>query len=679
MHTRKPFFLNHRIVLLLFACALVVYGISCYQRLSEYRYWQEESEVYKAGQVTGLSGMDGYYWLKMARELDEGRLGKGQVDSNRGYPDGVPFALNDTPNLLVVLISLGTHLTGGDYYRSGLMLIWILAGLFVFPLFFYCHKLGFGASAVLGGLVGSFGHAYYDRTMMGRVDTDLLNTFFPLAAACFILPMHREKSWRANLGLALGAGLAMYLFSWWYQVPAFILVYLCVMAAHLLIGRLPWQRVVPLLLVYLLASGPQYVWQSVESLRVILWAYVSPPPMGQIVWPDVLKTVAEAQIRGVSDKLEMMHGFLPIVFAGFAGLLYLIVARFKQMIPLAPLLILGGWSLMGPSRFVMYLQPLIGVGCGVLIELLVNFAGKKITLKPMVASIAAISLMGILFFSTSGATGFPFHTEPLLKAPVLRDLLRIKQIVPKHSAIFTPYWEYGYILMEVGDFATYHDGGMQGGMRSTLAAKAMTSTRQQEMVSLLSYLEEYGFNHLSAKVGKGDMTADQMMAEVLQYPGEFRGENVYVLYLEDMIWKVAAMSYFSEWDFAQKKSETMDYVQLHCFSSANDIMTCRDGTIDLNQGLMNDGSTDIPLNAALFVNDGYVVEQRDYRNDRDGFYLQVLMRNNDIYMILVAEQRLFLSNFNQQYLLGNYDRRYFEEVYNNFPMTRVLKVKKADN
>ena len=41
------------------------------------------------------------------------------------------------------------------------VLIPLLAGLFVFPLCFYFYRLGYGASAVLGGLVGSFSPAYY--------------------------------------------------------------------------------------------------------------------------------------------------------------------------------------------------------------------------------------------------------------------------------------------------------------------------------------------------------------------------------------------------------------------------------------------------------------------------------------------------------------------------------------
>jgi dolichyl-diphosphooligosaccharide--protein glycosyltransferase len=42
-----------------------------------------------------------------------------------------------------------------------------------------------------------------------------------------------------------------------------------------------------------------------------------------------------------------------------------------------------------------------------------------------------------------------------------------------------------------------------------------------------------------------------------------------------------------------------------------------------------------------------------------------------------VEEPAYLSNFNQQFILGNYDRLYFEEVYNNYPVARVLKVKSS--
>jgi dolichyl-diphosphooligosaccharide--protein glycosyltransferase len=658
---------------------LSVYGITYHQRLADYRYWMENSQDYVVDQVTAMSGMDPYYWLKMAKKLDEGQLGKGQVDPQKGYPDLVPFALQDQPSLLAHFISLGKNFTGGDYYRAGLLLIPILAGLFVFPLFFYFNRLGFGASAVLGGLVGAFSHSYYDRTMMGRVDTDLLNTFFPLAVACFILPMSREKTWRANLCLAAAAGLTMFFFTWWYQQPSFILVYLFFLAVHLLVGRVSWKQIALILPVFLLASGPSYVAQSAQSLQTFLWTYVSPPPTGLIAWPNILNTIAEAQTHTIGMKLRMLYGLLPLVFAGFAGLAYLCVRRFRQMIPLIPLFMLGAWAMVGPSRFTMYLAPLIGVGVGVLIEVLVKYAGKKIRLQPLPVTLASIALMFILFFATDDYTGFPFNTTPIMSAETTRALLNIKKIVPKHAAMFTPYWEFGYPLMDIGDFATYHDGGLQGGMRTTLASKAMISTNQKEMVSLLSYLEDYGFNHLAAQIAKEKMSADQMMNRVFNYPGEFRGENVYVLYLESMIEKFGSLAYLGNWDFDQKKSDAMDYVLLDCFSLAGNVMTCSDGTIDLNRGVMNDGTVDIPLRGALFVNNGYVSSQQYYeKGPEPGYYLEVLMKDNNIVKILVTDERLFRTNFNQQFLLGNYDRHYFEEVYNDVPLARVLKVKREE-
>ena len=684
MNTLHEFFQHRRTGLLLFLGVLAVYGLTCYQRQGEYRYWMENRQDYVVGKVTAMSGNDSYYWLKMARELDAGTLAQGKADSNKGYPDLVPFAIKGKPSLLARCISFARHFTGGDYYRAGLLLIVVLAGLFVFPLFFYCNRLGFGASAVLGGLVGSFGIAYYTRTQMGRVDTDLLNLFFPLVAAGFILPMHKDKSLRANIGLAVGAGLTMYLFTWWYQQPSFILVYLGVMTVYLLSGRVSWKQIVSILLVFLLFSGPLYVMQSAESLRTFLGTYVAPPPVGRIAWPNIMKNVSEAEKFRVATILARLYGFLPVVIAGFVGLLYLYWRRFRQMIPVTPMILAGLWSLAGPHRFAMYLSPFIGVGAGVLIELLVRYVWKKTGPRPqpLLVSLVSVSLMFLLFFSTTSYnTGFRHHAKLVVAADTTRALLDIKRLVPKHAAMFTPFWEWGYPLMEIGDFATYHDGGLMGGMRSTLTAMATVAPSQKAMVSLLSYLEDNGFKGLETQIRKGSMTGDQMMEKVFDYPGPFRGKNVYVLYLEDMLWKINSVSSLGTWDFDRRKSDPMaGYVELKCFSQVNNVMACSDGTIDLNRGVMNDGTVDIPLRAAFFVNDGYVVDRKVYgkrRGDEPGYYLQVLMKQGSIYKILVAEERLFLTNLNQQFLLGNYDRRYFEEVYNNFPVARLLKVKRA--
>ncbi len=663
--------LNNRTTLVVFAFVLVVYGLSVYKKEESYQQWMVQGDEYFVGHVTAMSSMDAYHWLKMARDLDAGNLGKGLLNPTKGYPDLIEYF---DPNLLAWLVSFCANFTGGDYYRSGLLLVSILGGLFIFPLFFYFHRLGFGAAAVLGGLIGIFSVAYYQRSWMGYLDTDLLNIFFPLAVACFTLPMSSARSVRANLGLAAGAGAMMYLFNWWYEQPGFMLVYLFFIAAYLLSICMPWRQILGILLVFTLASGPGYAAQSVNSLSIFIQAYFFPSPSGQIVWPNVMALIEEAQrINDPLEALKNIHGFLPIVLAGFVGLCCLYIFRFRQMIPITPLILLGLWSLFGPRRFAMYLAPFIGIGVGVLIELLVNRVGAKIRLKPMYGTFATVSLMLMLFFSTAVHTGFDRQPSAIVPASTTRAILEIKQLVPKHSAMFT-WWDMGYPLMEIGQFATYHDGALHGGLRTTLIAKTMTSPRQEEMVSMLSYVEENGFDSLYSLIVDENLSGENLKRMVFSYPGHLTVEKVHVLYTEDMISKFGSISTFGTWDFEERVDQMMWYEQWNCFSLVGNKFKCQEGIADLNRGIISDGTIDVPLVAVLIIKDGQVTTREDFHPNAR-YYLQILIANNEIIQIQIVEDRLFWSNFNQQYILGNYDRRYFEEIYNAWPVARVLRVR----
>jgi dolichyl-diphosphooligosaccharide--protein glycosyltransferase len=145
------------------------------------------------------------------------------------------------------------------------------------------------------------------------------------------------------------------------------------------------------------------------------------------------------------------------------------------------------------------------------------------------------------------------------------------------------------------------------------------------------------------------------------------GRKTYLFYHSDMIWTFSSR-------FRKGRENGMGFVELHCSSVSGNIMQCSDGSIDLEKGIMNDGTVDIPLRAAIFVDNGDVVNQMNYSN-QEGYFLQVLMKHGRINMILVTDEQLFRTAFNQQYLLGNFDRNLFEEVYNDYPSVRLLQVK----
>jgi hypothetical protein len=168
---------------------------------------------------------------------------------------------------------------------------------------------------------------------------------------------------------------------------------------------------------------------------------------------------------------------------------------------------------------------------------------------------------------------------------------------------------------------------------------------------------------------EGDTAVNRLTEPGSSYAEDLQGKNIYLFYQEDMIWDFHPLT-------AGKKSGPTGYIQLNCASLAGNIMTCSDGIIDLKRGVMNDGTRDIPLREAFFINNGIPADRKTYRADQ-GYYLQILMKNGKIYLILVADGLLFRTNFNQQYLLGNFDRRYFTEVYNDYPAARILKFKGA--
>ena len=275
---------------------LAVYFLSGYKRFESYKKWEEKKDIYFVDNMPAMTTLDAYYWLKIAKDYDNGKLGKVDIDSLKTYPDGEKF--RNTPPMLPWLISFIHKTFDLDYYRAGLFLIPFLAGLFCIPLFFYMQRLGYGESAVIGGLLGSFSYSYYVRSMMGRVDTDLLNIFFPILVSFFILLMKKDNSLKKNLVLSILAGLSMFMFIWWYEKTGFILVYLLCILVYLFIQKVENKNIALIAVTFCIASNPVYTFGSLGQLIDFFNAYFFPKPAGQIFWPDIMKTIIESKKRG---------------------------------------------------------------------------------------------------------------------------------------------------------------------------------------------------------------------------------------------------------------------------------------------------------------------------------------------------------------------------------------------
>ena len=79
----------------------------------------------------------------------------------------------------------------------------------------------------------------------------------------------------------------------------------------------------------------------------------------------------------------------------------------------------------------------------------------------------------------------------------------------------------------------------------------------------------------------------------------------------------------------------------------------------------------------ITVSGGLARSLKKYEHS-DGLYLQIHAEGNYIKNVYLLTRKHFYSNFNQMYMLGNYDKKKFRPVYNNYPHMRVYKLAGRD-
>ncbi len=232
---------------LLFAGVLLVcFSLSVFMRYHQFETWKKTPAAFFVGERPMMTTLDAPYWLRLAREYNEGNyglmmespefdkalFGATTKDRLRSYPDGtesfheklveesgippkfkdhtsyiknspptsetIDISYRDLP-LLSFLIAHIAPFFNYNYYLAGTLIIPFLASLFMLPLGIYFFKIGVPVLGLFGGLIGTFAGAYYMRSSMGRIDTDMLNLFFPVMSSLLILMASRAKSERAIL------------------------------------------------------------------------------------------------------------------------------------------------------------------------------------------------------------------------------------------------------------------------------------------------------------------------------------------------------------------------------------------------------------------------------------------------------------------------------------------------
>jgi len=765
-------------ILLFVGVLITCFAVSTAVRYQQFETWKQTPRSYFVGERPMMTTLDAPYWLRLAREYNEGTLG--QKEGTRDYPGGtdtfreistkelsIPLKYTDTTTvssspsffssktpenqyrdvpLLSFLIAHIAPFFNYNYYLTGTLLIPTLASLFILPLGIYFFRIGLPLSGLIGGLVGTFASGYYMRSSIGRIDTDMLNLFFPVLAGLLILLAGKAKTERNVLLYSLGAGLSLFLFQWWYGKAGFTLAYFVVLVFSLFLKKIRFRVILLGAFFFVLSAEPAtFVSGSGSAASFLKTYYVFEESTTNTIidddktlakFPNVFKTISEADTVNFEEVFRRILSNTMLDWAGIVAFFALAVIRWRVLLPLTPMLALGLFSFQSSNRFIMFLGPFVGIGLGWLLQLgietifllvAINLQhredekskrqSKKVkdqnlkvedSLWALFYSLLAGTLvestkkdkdnkvkseskkcegsfwdghkiywfgwvrqgmlylgMGVFLLGISSQTAISFVPGPSIHPGLYATFLEVKKRVPEDSSLLT-WWDYGFAITDATGLSTFHDGSAQFSPKTYFIARSFISSDQDELYDITKYLATEG----NKGIARNNTSPEALLLAVLN-PQKEPWDPIYLFFTADMTGKYGAISKLGSWDIEKGGSKPRVYQNLACNKITNQEISCRGAKIDLKTGFINN---QLALRRLIFIRNGQVLREQNFRHTQ-GFTLQLIVAGNNIVEVQLIDEAVFLSNYNQMFLLGRYREDLFEESYNAFPLSRLYRFK----
>ncbi|MEE2962306.1 MAG: STT3 domain-containing protein [Myxococcota bacterium] len=677
-------------------------------RQQQYLAWTDKAETHFVGETPMVSTADAFLWVRWAREYEVG--GYSQKNPKAFFPEGEFYKQPKVP-LLSFLIAKAASYFDGDFYLAGTALLFLFSSLFMIPLGVYFYVAGYPGVGLLSGMMGAFAPEYLLRTSMGRIDTDMLNLFFPCMASLFIFLGARSKMIWATLGNAVLAGGSMWLFTWWYNRPGFILAYFLVLVTTYTLYGKNLKKVVGSGLVFVLACplGNFLVASgSVQDFLQKYWAIpslvseakanaYSPPeeegfrlgipklPKDRIGdeaprFNNTYMTIQETKKLEWRNALKRVHDSPGLVLFSLLGFVIFGISQFRLAVPWLPLLALGLMTFQSSRRFAMYLGPFMGMGIGFwfclgmgALETLkgrdfgfLSFMVSRDWSCPARQSIFSLTVvvLGGLLVPQESLKHMPF---PNINAQRFRDFTRLASLLPEDAAIFA-WWDYGAALTTVADKATFHDPSSQVSEKTPLVASALSSSDPGELVAIANFLARDGLQGIKDN-GQSRTTLWQAILDPVVESAKI---PLYLYLSMDLAFKYHSIAALAEG--GSTNARPRGFKPLGCNRIAGGILYCGVLKFHLSVGKTESGSR---LRRITVIRHGKVVDERIFSSDESKeTLLMVETGPRKLSHAFLVNETVYRSNFTQLFMLGRFDSEKFEEVLNTFPQSRVFRLKK---
>lgn len=700
--------------LYIFGLIALAFSFSIVVRLFWVDYFSDYDAFKYAGQFM-INTNDGYYWAEGARDLLSGVFQKHDLSPINEAPSWLTYiAVKFLPFSFETII----------FYMPA-----VLGSLIVVPVILIAHNLKIADVGLLAALLASIAVSYYNRTMVGYYDTDMLTIVFPVFLLWSLILALRTREEKYLLITAL----EIIAYRWWYPQSyslefsyfGLILVYallfdkknrfnfelltIMMFAMMGLPGLVRLGIVIGVYLSFKQERLKKYMWYLLAISIVLFFATGGFDP----IW---------AQLKGYvfKDAIDVSQGAFPlqffsvnqtvreagqIDFAIFAERIsghtitfvlsvigYAFMAwRYPVMLLGLPLLGLGFLALFGGLRFTIYTVPVCALGsayllftCSVYVQGL--FVDAKVG-KIVKSLIVIVGSLAILYPNILHVIGYRVPTV-FSKAEV-EILDKLKNSIEREDYVVS-WWDYGYPIRYYSDAKTLIDGGKHSGDVNFPVSYMLTNS--EEKASKLARLEveytEKGFLKSEANQSVMNNTAQMTLDYGLKDANDFldtlelnitlppKTRDIYMYLPFRMLSIFPTVAQFSNIDIMNGKTVRQPF-----FFQSNSVKDAPT-TLDLGQGVIlekNKGTIKIGIQEVAikyFITTGYTQEKKLVKDQKlvnpQGQFSMIYMQAYNTFLVL--DETMLNSSYIQLFVLENYDQRFFEPVILD-PNAKVYKVK----
>ena len=668
-------------------------------------YQFSDVEEYKFNNEFMINSNDGYYFAEGARE----------ILSNINHNDSNTTAINSALSYLTSLIakSLPIKFETIIFYMPA-----FFSSLIVIPLILIARSIGKLEVGFIAALIGSITWSYYNRTMVGYYDTDLLNIVFPTVFLWSIIWAIKTQENKYLIFTALD----ILAYRWWYPqsyslefafsglIALYVIyqiirkedyMYNFLLLIFILVAMMNLDGEIRLLIVsflfFLIILKKEFIYNNLYylfGLSIIL--FIITGGVTQIVgllksyvfksdiietgynltlhFFSVMQTIRESSAISLETLANRISGHTITFLLSLIGYIWL-VYKHRIMILGLPMLGLGFLAYSSGLRFTIYAVPILALGVAFLIVELSDLLKNRVLKYFLMIVLTSLALIPNIQHIIS----YKIPTVFTKSEVVILD--KLKKISNKKDYIVS-WWDYGYPIRYYTHAKTLIDGSKHDGNTNFPISFALMSPQTQS-AKMLRLVVEKGLDMENLIHEYGYTDTNPFLKELkknIKYTSKIKQptktSDIY-LYLPRKILDIfPTVKLFSNIDLltGKKKEKTFFYKSTQIKMNGGKINIGNGVSIILKKEVLQIGKKTIAINRIVktkYNKKGKLIITGKIINKKSNFNVIFM---SDYKSYLVVDNATFNSTYMQLFVFENYNKNLFEPVILS-PLAKVYKVK----